>query len=254
MAIHSFESMGTVISVRLPEIELFDESRISDFDLAKKEISQLFEELDSIFSLYRTNSEIAKIARGELSLAKSSQRMKAAYSTAIDWRTRTNYAFEPHRRDGVLDLSGTIKAEAIESAAQRLKAWDFTTFLINAGGDILSSGVPENGWGVGVVDPGNRSEIVALIDVNPSWPALATSGISERGEHIWSRGGVERQFKQVSVLAKDILTADVLATSIIASNEINLNFGGSTFEAGVLAISNSGEIYANSIFRTYMRT
>jgi thiamine biosynthesis lipoprotein len=47
---------------------------------------------------------------------------------------------------------------------------------------------------------------------------VATSGSSERGDHIWPTKGTraEDQFLQVSVAAIDLITADIWATAIVA--------------------------------------
>ena len=46
--------------------------------------------------------------------------------------------------------------------------------------------------------------------------AVATSGSSERGEHIWRKSN---EFKQATVIAKDLVTADVWATALIAGGK-----------------------------------
>ena len=52
--------------------------------------------------------------------------MRACYSRALRWRSRTDDAFTPHRPDGVIDLSGIVKAEAMAAA-----------------GDVLDDGRPQ---------------------------------------------------------------------------------------------------------------
>ncbi len=48
--------------------------------------------------------------------------------------------------------------------------------------------------------------------------AVATSGISERGEHIW-RQDKAAEFIQVSVVGEDLVSSDIWATAIISGGK-----------------------------------
>ena len=281
MSVHSFESMGTVVSVRLgtAEVNSGSETHSEESALtASREVvalaaaRQAFDALNERFSLYRESSEISQIARGELLLSDSSERMRDAYAQALLWREATNGAFTPHRPDGVLDLSGTIKAVAIADAAAAIHACGFTAFSINAGGDILTHGIPDDlatgaegseadadadgdadaenvrGWVTGIVDPQNRTELLSVVTLTPELPAMATSGSAERGDHIWARPGATNDFLQATVIAADIITADVCATAIIAGGQETLNHLTEQFEIAVLVVTASGELLANPRF------
>ena len=134
MAVHSFETMGTMVSIRIADTELgeHDDSAIAVLNEVEHECARL----NAMFSLYLENSEISAIARGELSLADSSDEMRTEYARALDWREKTDGAFTPHRPDGVIDLSGTIKAVAIDTAAALLRDAGFENFSVNVGGDL----------------------------------------------------------------------------------------------------------------------
>jgi len=84
-------------------------------------------------------------------------------------------------------------------------------------------------------------------------PAVATSGIAERGEHIWRRAGGDL-FAQVSVAAGDIVTADVLATAIVAGGLDTLRLATDRWPAEVIAVTRSGEICATPAFRARAST
>ena len=90
-------------------------------------------------------------------------------------------------------------------------------WCLNAGGDVLVSGIQASGepWTVGIVDPDDRGRLWTQIDMHPGRMAVATSGIQERGEHVW-RMVSDTTFTQVTVAAADIETADVLATAILS--------------------------------------
>jgi thiamine biosynthesis lipoprotein len=250
--IHTFETMGTVVNVRVDD-QLDSAVSGAAFDA----VERVFTELNERFSLYREDSEISQIARGELRLAESSEQMREAYAEAISWREKTGGAFSPDRPDGVLDLSGTIKAVAIQQAADALREVGATNFSVNAGGDILvsghddlsqSSGLDEDTWSTGIVHPRDRTQLLTAVRLTATLPAMATSGSAERGEHIWLKPGTDQTFQQVSVLAPDILMADVLATAIVAGGHAQMAHAVQNFPVAVFAIDHHGEFFANALF------
>ena len=248
MSAHTFVTMGTVVSIRLAHTVL-DDSRALD---AVAAAANVFEDFNARFSLYLDQSELSRISRGELALADSSTEMREAYSRAIDWRSRTNGDFTPHRPDGVIDLNGTIKAEAIDAAARSLREHGFQDFSLNCGGDVLVSGKPEAGsWVTGVVDPGPNNTLLSAIQHTDEWCAIATSSITERGEHIWSRpeNATDAIFTQVSVVANNIISADVWATAIMAGGQRALDLAVVTDKLAVLAVKRDGELAGNAHFR-----
>lgn len=252
MSVHTFATMGTVVSIRVPDADTSSTDRDSALTSAIECATERFDALDRRFSLYRDDSEATAITRGELALTEASPEMRAAYAESLEWRNRTNYTFTPHRPDGVLDLSGTIKAVGIAQAADALGDAGFGTFLINAGGDILASGTPTDGWRVGVADPESRENLITAITLNETYRAMATSGTAERGEHIWRRPDTDTSFRQVTVLASDIMTADVLATTIIAGGHDSLDHATTNFDVAVLVVKADGSLLANEKFQELM--
>lgn len=247
MSSHTFTAMGTTVSIRVAD------SAREALELAAAIASarQAFEEIESLFSLFRPDSELSRIARDELRIEDASARVLAAADAASQWAAQTSGAFTAHRPDGVLDLSGIVKAQAILEAADRLAGSGIAAFVVNAGGDILSVGVPSRGyWAAGIVDPQDRSRLLTTLRLDPELPALATSGSGERGEHIWRRdGGAAGQIVQASVIAGDIVTADVLATAIVAGGSAALDQVTANFPVGVLAAFDDGSLAANPMLR-----
>lgn len=254
---HVFEAMGTVVSLTLVD-ELPSDTHVA----ATSAVEDVFTALNERFSLYRDDSEISRIARGSLTLPASSEQMREAYADALEWRERTHGVFTPHRPDGTLDLSGTIKAVAISQAADVLLAHSYTNFSVNAGGDVLTCGHEDlstlGGWTTGIVDPADRASLltaVVLTDAqSDSLRAIATSGSAERGDHIWRRPDSDLQFVQASVLAPEIVMADVLATTIIAGGMAAFDHASTNFPVAVFAIDEAGEFYANPLFEEALAT
>lgn len=228
---HVFKAMGTSVSVQGPAPLM-------------GEVEAAFEKLERRFSLFRPTSEASRIAGGDLLLTRASQEMREMYSLAHDWRLATGGAFRPHRPDGVIDLGGVVKAKAIEAAGEILASRSLP-WLINAGGDVLGDGSP---WVVGIVDPADRSKLLTEFTTSAELPAVATSGVAERGEHIW-RAGTPDVFSQVTVAGPDIVTADVLATAIMAAGVELLDEIVDNYGVQVIAITRSGNIWATPAFR-----
>jgi thiamine biosynthesis lipoprotein len=183
-------------------------------DLVQR-IRARWEELEARFSLYRPDSELSRLARGELSLATGTAELRSAYADAIEWRAATDGDFTPHRPDGVLDLSGTVKAYAIRDAGELLDAAGVPGWLVEIGGDLLCRATPAQRWTAGIADPHDAGSLLTSVPLGEQWTAIATSGTAERGEHVW-RSSQLGDLVQVTVAGRDIVEADVLATAILA--------------------------------------
>jgi FAD:protein FMN transferase len=272
----TFSCMGTVTSLTMPAgPHKAPHTADDELEAATAVVERLFARLDGTFSLYRADSEASRLGRGELGLQQASDEMRARYTEASEWRLLTEGAFTAERPDGILDLSGLIKGHAIKEAGISLHALGLEDWCLNAGGDVLVSGSPDPGsgeaWRAGIVDPADRRTLLAGFPLgglpgglpsglaadggapgntaSRSRMALATSGSAERGDHIWAAGGRAAEFWQVSVAAADAVTADVLATAIVAGGTAMLNRAAELWDVEVLAVRRDGELLATSGFR-----
>jgi thiamine biosynthesis lipoprotein len=233
---HVFDTMGTVVSL----IGTADRATLAS-------VEGVFRATDERYSLYRQDSELSRIATGDLTLMDSSAELRATYAAALDWRHKTDGAFTPNRPDGVVDLNGIVKAQAIHDAGSVLELAGCRDFCLNVGGDILVAGVQPDGapWTVGLVDPRNPAALVCSIVIDGSRRAVATSGSAERGDHIWLGGSAgPAEFLQASVVADDIITADVLATAIIAGGRATLDDITARWDVDVLTVDRAGDLLA----------
>ena len=245
MIARAFGAMGTVVSLRLDGA-----SDSFDADAATAAVADAFARWEQSCSLYDTGSELSRIGRGELALLDAGDDVRGAYEIASAWRSRTGGAFTPHRGDGLIDLNGVVKALAIAESGSALDRLGLLRWGIDAGGDVLvgggTVGTAAGAWRVGIVDPADRGELIAAIDLAGSHGrmAVATSGSAERGDHIWTQPDASPIFAQVSVAAGDILTADVLATAIVAGGRTALEEFTERFPIDVLAVLVDGSLMA----------
>ncbi|KRE21275.1 hypothetical protein ASG80_13810 [Agromyces sp. Soil535] len=232
--------MGTVVSVRA-------DGAADVVARSAAVAASVFDRWDRRCSLYRADSELSRVARGELAMTDAGTELRDAYALAVAWRARTGGAFTPHRTDGVIDLNGVVKAVAIAEAGEAIRAMGVAGWGLDAGGDVLVSGPRADGspWLVGIVDPWDRHELLSAVALGEDRRAVATSGVAERGEHIWApTDGIDAVFVQVSVAAADIVTADVLATAIVAGGEAALDELTSREPVDVLAVRRDGTMAA----------
>ncbi|HNP14856.1 MAG TPA: FAD:protein FMN transferase [Terrimesophilobacter sp.] len=236
-----FGTMGTVVSAEWCPPQHPKQSELT--------IESAFAVLDERFSLYRQDSELSQIARGELRLSDASVQLRSVYEEALDWRRRTEGAFTPHRPDGIIDLNGLVKALAIRDAGEELESTGITDWYINAGGDILT-GQDSPARTVGIVDPDLRSRLLCSITLESPRHAVATSGSAERGDHIWTiESASAPEFTQATVIADDIVTADVLATAIVAGGRATLDLVTERWSVDVVAVASDATILMTPAIR-----
>ncbi len=185
-----------------------------------------FASVDATFSTYRPESEISRINRGELAPVDASADVHQILALAEQTRRETGGYFDI-ARDGAIDPSGIVKGWAIQRAAQIL--WDAGArrFFVDAGGDIQTSGGRADGspWRVGIRSPFNMHEIVRVVYLTTG--AIATSGTSIRGQHIYNPkrpGEPITEIVSLSVVGATIYDADRYATAAFAMGRAGIAF------------------------------
>lgn len=189
------------------------------------EACKFLHDADETFSLYKPQSELSKIARGDISIANASLPVQNIYKDCEKWKTSTDGWFDAINPNGIFDPSGIVKTWAAQQACIYLEANGFNDFTLNAGGDIyISSELSvKQLFKVGLANLNNRAskEAGANMIVNlesTAYRAAATSGTIEKGEHIWSKKNsqIPTSVLQVTVIGQDFVETDVWATALFS--------------------------------------
>jgi len=248
---HNEACMGTVF-------QYFGRTDLSDAELSEAIMAstEILHQADETFSRYKPESPVSQLARGETELQKLPAIVEYIWDECEKWEEATDGWFSAMDEQNTFDPSGLVKAWATENAALKLEELGITDFAINAGGDIrmsqnISSGIPRR---VGVSKPisiaDKESGAITVLDLNNTeYFAVATSGIAERGEHIWIPRRRRSGVLQVTVVAKDIITADVFATAAFAAgDQVGLLLSKNEDKLQAMVIDLDGNVYSTKNF------
>jgi FAD:protein FMN transferase len=203
---------------------------VLDESVTPEDIEAVFAEfvsVDNQFSLFKNDSEICRINRGEVAVNEQSPRMREIFELCEKTKAETHGYFNPVRPDGILDPSGVVKGWAIRNAARMLSERGFENFYVDAGGDIQSRGLNAQGaeWRVGIRSPFDSEKIVKVL--NPRGRGVATSGTYFRGNHIYNPHAEQRTSGEVislTIIGPYILEADRYATAAFAMGRDGICF------------------------------
>ncbi|MEU3979974.1 FAD:protein FMN transferase [Streptomyces sp. NPDC026672] len=177
--------------------------------------------VDEVFSTYREDSQVSRLARGELTADACDPEVAEVLELAAEAERVSDGWFSTVYR-GPLDPTGIVKGWAVERAARRIAAVGVSGVSVNGGGDVQVFGVPEPGrpWRVGVSDPLRPGGLAAVISAaGADELAVATSGTAERGDHIVdprTRKSAVTDLVAVTVVAPTLTWADCWATAAFA--------------------------------------
>lgn len=185
-----------------------------------------FAYVDATFSPFKPTSEVSRINRGELELDDASEDMRVIVSLAEITRQQTDGYFDIYH-NGVFNPSGLVKGWAIWQAAQLLRREGCENFYIDAGGDIQAYGYNAAGkpWQVGIRNPFEPSTIVKSLSLSNC--GIATSGLYERGKHIYNPHKADDAFDQIAsitVIGPNVYEADRFATAAFAMGTAGIAF------------------------------
>jgi len=183
---------------------------------------------DAIFSTWKAGSVVSRIRRGELTIADAPADVREVARLCEQARDRTEGWFDGWLPDGprgerLFEPTGLVKGWAVQRACVLLLgALPAHDVLLDAGGDIALACNRDDtpAWTVGIEDPRDRSRLLATLELRAG--GVATSGSAARGAHVLDPrtgepGGAG--MLAVTVVAPDLLTADVDATAAFARGD-----------------------------------
>ena len=176
---------------------------------------------DEVFSTYRDDSQVSRLARDEVTVDACAPEVAEVLELAAEAERVSDGWFSTRYR-GRLDPTGIVKGWAVERAARRIAAAGATGVSLNGGGDVQLLGSPGAGrpWRVGVSDPLRPGGLAAVVSAaGAAELAVATSGSAERGAHVvdprTGRSAVT-DLVSVTVVAPRLTWADCWATAAFA--------------------------------------
>ena len=194
-------------------------------DALFSKVFDYFNAVDAKFSTYKTTSEVSFINRGEIKPEEHSDEMKEILFLSKKTNYETNGYFDIFQ-DGKIDPSGLVKGWAILNAANILREEGFENFYIDAGADIeiMGKNSEDKPWRVGIRNPLSPREIIKSLQISDR--GVATSGIYERGKHIYNpkTHSFETDLASMTVIGPDVFEADRFATAAFAMGRDGINF------------------------------
>jgi thiamine biosynthesis lipoprotein len=179
-----------------------------------------FDEVDRRFSTYKSESEVSRIAAGDLRVEDAHPDVREVLDRCEELRGETRGFFDAHHA-GVLDPSGLVKGWSVDRAAGLLEAAGVRNFGVNAGGDLRLRGaaLPDDRWRVGIQHPHERDKVAKVVECTDL--AVATSGAYERGEHVVDphTGLAPGSILSVTITGPVLGTADAYATAAFAMGD-----------------------------------
>lgn len=201
----------------------FDETLIEALNQVVNEIDKYLKNVEEKFSPFIPNSLVSRHTDiGEvLQEDFFDLEYQEVYSRSILAKKETRGLFDPFF-EGKYNPTGFVKGWAIENA--------FTKYLkplidyniieagaINGAGDMQVGTNTDSDfyWKIGIENPEDRKKIIDRYSIKNG--ALATSGISKKGQHIKSENKLEHI--QVTVVGNYLSDVDIMATVGIVSTE-----------------------------------
>jgi thiamine biosynthesis lipoprotein len=231
--------MGTVFSfdIRPPGVTT----------AALGEAEALLYAIDATFSTYRKDSQISRLARGELRIAECSPDVRTVLDECERYRRLTGRYFSAYA-GGSLDPSGYVKGWAIERVSNLLREAGSASHCLNGGGDVQCVGAASSGtpWRIGVSDP-RAGQTVAAVVAGTDF-AVATSGVEQRGAHILDphTGRPSDGLLSLTIIGRHLTEADAFATAAFAMGHRARDWVAGLAGYRAFAVTVQGETWSTS--------
>ncbi len=234
--------MGTMASVHV-----HDDVEPTVADAAITAMWSELDRLEAMFSTFRANSEVGRINRGELHLLDASPEVLEVVDACTWLEHVSNGAFRARRPgDELVDPAGVVKGWAAELAAQCLDRAGLRQWYLSVGGDIQTRGTARDGspWGIAIADPNADDPLAVRALVEVDGLAVATSGTSARGRHLWD-GRTDQpadSLASMTVVGPHLTWADAFATAAFVMGRDGVDWVANFDGYRALAITTDGQL------------
>ncbi len=231
-------------------------------EAAFDDLRRWFARVDDLFSTWRADSEVRRLAAGSLALDDTSIEVREVLDTCEELKAATLGAFDievgahpdagPAPGRAPIDPSGYVKGWALEGAAAMLRDRGAENFWMNAGGDVVARGRRDGDhpWQVGIQHPWIADRAAAVIELADG--GVATSGRYERGDHVLDprTGRPATTWMSMTVAGPDLGLADAYATAAMALGADGIDWLTTLPGIDAMGITAAGQVVATSRFRT----
>ena len=205
---------GTVVSIDVRDPGTSDDA----VDAAWASVRAELHRIDEVFSTFRADSVISRLRAGGTHVIADD--VADVIDRCLEARLATAGAFDPWHVSGGFDPSGLVKGWAADRCARILQQHGLRSFTVDAAGDLVcrgAAGEGHGGWPIGIAHPDDPQSVVAVVEIRDG--AIATSGTSQRGEHVTDprTGSAARGARQATVVGPDGGLADAYATALVVS-------------------------------------
>lgn len=210
----------------------------------------LLRRTDAIFSLWKPNSPMSRLRRGEVELDDVPKEIGEVLRRCAQAHRLSDGWFDAESMPGGIDPTGLVKGWAVQHALEVLTDGGLVDVMVNGGGDLATSGSADGSghWRVGIQHPASRAHLAAVVEVDG---ALATSGCYERGEHLFDPRArrFETHFASATVMGPDLALADALATALAVAGPEGFGFIEALDGYEAFTVDKDGLAHASTGFR-----
>lgn len=195
--------MGTVFSFLIDP----GNTPLDQVDSAIDQACTELHRLDDRFSLWKPDSELSRLRAQTVD--QPSELMDEVFELCARACQLSGGYFDPWAMPGGFDPTGLVKGWAAERALSILAGCGMDTALLNAGGDICV--LEGKTYQIGIQHPTVPDALCAVI---PTTSTVATSGIYERGAHLFHPFGGTVAAVSATVVGEGLWRIDAFATAL----------------------------------------
>jgi thiamine biosynthesis lipoprotein len=225
---HLENVMGTVVTIDLYAGRDLGAGEAAEVRRQLARARAILQRADEVFSTWQPDSPVSRLRAGGITIAQAPPEVAGVLEFCAAARELSGGWFDPWAMPGGVDPTGYVKGWAAREALAAFTAPGIIGAMVNAAGDIASSGGPAPGqpFRVGIADPAAPRRLAEIAELTGRTRAIATSGTYERGNHLIDphTGQPAARVASASVTGPDLGLADALATAVAVAGEPGLSF------------------------------